>query len=460
MKRKFLCLLVFSFYLLVSQPSPAQVRHLSLDSCTAWALEHQAAMKNALLDVEMARETRQAVFTKYFPTLSMNAATFRAANPLIDVSTANDADNVHITSHYQGVETDITEAVRQVLQYASVDAQLQMLQSGTLLSAMALQPIYAGGRIVNGNRLAELGVQAAELKLAMTTDEVELNTQEYYWRVVSLQAKVATLQQAMLLLDTLERDASAAVKAGVIGKNDLLKVRLKKNELQASDIQLRNGIQLATMALCQYVGIPYDEKADYCFDPVPILPQFSLLKSQVAISSDSRTEAQLLDLAVRAADLQKKMTLGESLPQLAVGASSFFQDFMGNGMQGNALFFATLSIPVTAWWETSHQVRKADLQRQQALEQRNDLVEQMALQNRQAWNEANEAYTQIAVRQQAVDLARENLAEVQHYYQAGLQGMSDLLEAQTLLTQAQNSLTDQYITYQLKLFRYRQLTRQ
>ena len=98
MKRKFLCLLVFSFYLLVSQPSPAQVRHLSLDSCTAWALEHQAAMKNALLDVEMARETRQAVFTKYFPTLSMNAATFRAANPLIDVSTANDADNVHITS--------------------------------------------------------------------------------------------------------------------------------------------------------------------------------------------------------------------------------------------------------------------------------------------------------------------------------------------------------------------------
>lgn len=459
MKRKFLYLLVFTSYLLVSQPSPAQVCHLSLDSCTAWALEHQAAMKNALLDVEMARETRQAVFTKYFPTLSLNAAAFRAASPLIDVSTTNDADNVHITTHYRGVETDITEAVRQVLQYASVDARLQMLEGGTLLSAMAVQPIYAGGRIVNGNRLAELGVQAAELKLAMTTDEVNLNTQEYYWRVVSLHAKVATLRQAMLLLDTLERDASAAVKAGVIEKNDLLKVRLKKNELQASEIQLRNGIQLATMALCQYVGIPYNEDADYRFDPVPTLPHFSILNSQLS-TPDSRTEAQLLDLAVRAADLQKKMTLGESLPQLAVGATSFYQNFMGNGMQGNALLFATLSIPVTSWWETSHQVRKADLQRQQALAQRNDLVEQMALQNRQAWNEANEAYTQIAVHRQAVDLARENLAEVQNYYKAGLQGMSDLLEAQTLLTQAQNNLTDQYITFQLKLFRYHQLNRQ
>ena len=82
----------------------------------------------------------------------------------------------------------------------------------------------------------------------------------------------------------------------------------------------------------------------------------------------------------------------------------------------------------------------------------------MELQNRQAWNEMNEAYSQITLRQQAVSDAEENLLEVKCYYQAGLQGVSDLLEAQTLLTQAQNDYTDQLITFQQKTLKYRQLT--
>lgn len=430
--------------------------HLPLDSCTAWALQHQAALKNAAIEVEMAQETRRAALTKYFPTLYMSAFYFQAKDPLVDVKASENGDKIQVSTRIDGFDGDLEEIVQKLLERVSFDARLQLFEHGAVVNAVAMQPIFAGGRIVNGNRLAELGVQAAELKLAMTTDEVEMNTRQYYWRVVSLQTKTATVQQALQLLDTLEHDAVAAHNAGVIGRNDLLKVRLKKNEMLASEVQLKNGIELATMALCQYVGIPYEEGTEYTFDTIAI--DRRLADSPSLLTAAGRKESQLLELGVEASRLQKAMALGEALPQVTVGATYGLNNLMDNGFKGNGLMFATLTVPLTAWWETAHKVRKAELERQQAELKRDDLREQMELQNRQAWNEMNEAYTQTGIRQQAMDDAEDNLKEIRQYYQAGLQGVADLLEAQTLLTQARNEWVDQLITFQLKYFRYYQLS--
>lgn len=431
---------------------------LSLDSCTAWALQHQAVLKNAARDVEMARETRRAALTKYFPTLYMSASYFRAKEPLVDLKASDNSDKIEVSASIAGSDADLESIARQLMEYVEFDARLRLFEHGAIVNAIAMQPVFAGGRILNGNRLAALGVEVAELKMAMTTDEVEMNTRQYYWRVVALQTKTATLQQALQMLDTLERDAAAAHNAGVIGRNDLLKVRLKKNELLASEVQLKSGIELATMALCQYVGIGYDDNTDYILTSPPQSLE-APARTEAPADADSRTESHLLELGVEAARLQKAMTLGEALPQVTVGATYGMNNLMDNGFKGNGLVFATLTVPLTAWWETSHKVRKAELERQQAEEKRDDLRQQMALQNRQAWNEMNEAYTQTGLRRQAMDDAEKNLDEVRQYYQAGLQGVSDLLEAQTLLTQARNDWVDQLITFQLKAFRYRQLSR-
>ena len=455
MKRFLFLITLSSCFLLPSAAAQTKV-YLPLDSCSAWALQHQAVLKNAAREVEMAQETRKAALTKYFPSLYMSASYFKAKDPLVDIKASDNSDKIEVSAHIEGSDADLEAIARELMEQVSFDARLRLFEHGAMVNAIAMQPIFAGGRIVNGNKLAELGVQAAELKLAMTTDEVEMNTQQYYWRVVSLQTKTATLRQALQMLDTLERDAQAAHNAGVIGRNDLLKVRLKKNELLASEVQLRNGIELATMALCQYVGIGYDDSAEYIFDTIAIgtLPT----DGRWPLTADNRTESQLLELGVEAARLQKSITLGEALPQVAVGASYGINNLMDNGFKGNGLVFATLTVPLTAWWETSHKVRKAELERQQAEERRDDLRQQMELQQRQAWNEMNEAYTQIALRQQGMEDAEENLEEVRQYYQAGLQGVSDLLEAQTLMTQAKNDWVDQLITFQLKAFRYHQLT--
>ena len=52
-------------------------RTLSLEECREMALENNAKMKNARLDVEGAREGKKEAFTKYFPNVSAVGTAFK-----------------------------------------------------------------------------------------------------------------------------------------------------------------------------------------------------------------------------------------------------------------------------------------------------------------------------------------------------------------------------------------------
>ena len=94
-------------------------------------------------------------------------------------------------------------------------------------------------------------MEASRLQLDMTADKVELETEAYYWKIVSLKEAEKTLDVLDTLLHNLHKDVSLAVKMGLTTQNDLLTVQLKQNELQSTRLQVENGRELSCMALCQ-----------------------------------------------------------------------------------------------------------------------------------------------------------------------------------------------------------------
>lgn len=448
---------------------------LTLDSCRAMALRNNASLENARLEIESAKQTKYAALTKYFPTLSIAAGFFHSQNYLIDVSSERSGAKIDATVRFDGesmedrvqaaqveldrfgINIDLQSEIDNFVDRFSYDVSLQMLKHGLSANAMLMQPIFAGGRIVNGNRLAKLGVDVAELKLLMSEREVLLNVEQYYWQVVMLRLKLLPCDQALVLLDTLCRDAESAVQAGVIARTDLLKVRLKQNEMLQTRTQLLNGIELATMVLCQYIGQPYSDSLTVEI-PFELFQKPGIqLPTKTDIQITKRPEYALLESAVQSERLRRKMIVGETLPQIAFGATYGIQDLTGVYRQ-NGILFATVSIPLTAWWETAHNIRKQNLTIRMAENTQRDKAELMALQQRQAYNALREAYEQIDLKRQAAADAADNLVDVKNFYDAGLTSVSDYLEAQTLLYQAQDQYSDQLINYKLKELRYRQLT--
>jgi outer membrane protein TolC len=118
----------------------------------------------------------------------------------------------------------------------------------------------------------------------------------------------------------------------------------------------------------------------------------------------------------------------------------------------------TLSIPISDWWGGSHKIKQQNLKIEQARTQFNDNVELLGLQIQQVRDELDVAGFQISVSEKAVEQAQDNLNDSQNNYQAGVIGMSDLLEAQATLQQAKDNLTEANCNYQIAAAKYMVVT--
>ena len=423
---------------------------LSLDSCKALALQNNLEIKNAALDVAAALEVKKQAFTKYFPNVSVMAGGYYAANPLFeygidDIENANARQWLHNLYYEYGAALGLPD-------------RITLCENGVMAGATVLQPVYMGGQIVNGNKLAKVGVEASGLQGELTQDRILQQVEEYYWLIISLQEKQKTLQQAKTFLDTLQRDVNIAAEAGLVSKNDPLKVKLKWNEVYYNLEKVRNGIHLASEALGQMIG--RENGILILTDTIGEISEWQARWVDPGTAVLGRKEKQLLDLQVNAEELKKKMALGESLPHLTIGGTASYGNLVFDHYSANALAFATLQVPLTGWWEASHKLKQNDILIQKAENERADFAQKMYLEVMQAWNNVDDADNQYKLSELALQDAEANLHDVKADYDAGLVPVSDLLEAQTLLLQAQNQCTDALIDLKIKAEHYKTLTTQ
>ncbi|MBP5573534.1 MAG: TolC family protein [Bacteroidales bacterium] len=423
------------------------LRRLSVNDCIDLALQNNISLKNNQLEIEKARATKKEAQTAYLPTVSAQALAFDAMNPMLSFG-IEDIDNALVRQTLYNLYAQYGAALGLKKEYS-------FAQDGVVLNAMAVEPVFAGGRIYHGNQLAKLGIEAAEYQARIQEDEVRLQTESLYWQIVSLQEKIATLDQLDQLLDTLDKDLKGAIEAGLMMPTDQYKVTLKKNESQLNRKKLNDGITLLKMALAQTIGI--DWQALVLTDTLSLESNPASYYQNAPTAVAHRNESHLLNLSLQAEKLKKKMTLGEALPSLMLGGSVNYHTVLENS-KPNALVFAILQVPITDWHKTTFKLKKNDFDAEIAENNRKNYTELMEMQTNQAWFNLEQSWLRISMAQTALNDAEANLKITQDYYEAGLVTLSDLLEAQTMLKNSRDELSDSRVEYRLNLVKYRQLT--
>lgn len=225
------------------------------------------------MEIEAAEQQKKEAFTKHFPTVSAAGVAMKSVNPLIDMDMSTDnmlsssptyngmmeqaaqlqqmQASGQIEQLQQAAMAGNAEAAAKLQQISELSTKMQGMQSimGTMseflpiiqeiiedkknsldyMNTAALtvaMPLYAGGRIYNGNKLAALAEDVSHYKKDMAVDEVMIRTEELYWTLQSLIEKGKTVQEYKNMLDTLYRDVNNYVEAGLAQRNDLLKVQL------------------------------------------------------------------------------------------------------------------------------------------------------------------------------------------------------------------------------------------
>ena len=444
MKRLVISALWIFWVMLVS----AQDGVLTLDSCFALARTNNAQYQLSQYEIERAREVKAQVFTKFFPQVSLGYNAYYAIRPLIEYS----VDDLNRQGDFGEFVASVIQALNDPEIGGDVPTKVDALKKGHGVNAMAMAPVFAGGRIVNGNRLAKLGVEAAELKAEVTERDLMEEVEASYFLVLGMKEKEATVAAALTLIDSLDHTVDKALAAGLITRSDKLLVSLKRNELKAKEMQLENGILLASHLLCHQIGISYPEGGLVLENNLNSAGKFASVEE----GSFSRPEKRLLELQVEAEGLYKKMTVGEALPQLGVGALVTYGNLMDKA-KFNTVLFARLSVPLTQWWETSHKMKEHQWKIREAELQQKELGEKMLLQEMQAYNQMVEAKSLLCSDSAALDMAEENYRLAELNYRAGMNTITDVLEANALLLQARNAITDRQITYATACRRYHDL---
>jgi len=422
-------------------------RVYSLEQILDSARHNNIALRSAQHNIEAAQQQRKEAFTKYFPNVSAAGLWFNATKDMAKM-TVNPAEMLT-----PQVAADLAQVLpASALAALSTPTSISMVKDGVLGTVSAVQPVFAGGQIINGNRLAKVGEDVSKLQLELSENEVEKTAEQYFWQLATLQEKLKTILAAEELLGDIHKDVDVAVRAGVAMPNDKLQVEIRQNELTSHQLKVENATSLVRMLLSQYCGLR-DTSFAIDYSALTAESQLSPFNSQLS-TVQSLPEYQLLNKQVEAANLQRKIAVGQNLPTVGVGVGYNYHNLFDKG-RSFGMVFATVNVPISDWWGGSHAIKRKKIEQQKAEEQLEDNSELLKIRMQNAWNNVQESYQQLIIAQRSIEQAQENLRLNRNYYNAGTSKMSDLLQAQLLYQQAQDKRTDAFSDYQNKLLEYK-----
>lgn len=439
----------------------AQERSLTLEECRDMALRNGTAQKNAELDIRAARLQKEEALAEYFPRVSASVLGYWALNPMLEIGLTDILGR-------SDAALNLTSQLESYAGIYGINTEYTAFKQGYSASLMALQPVYAGGRIVAGNRLAGLGIEAAELQRDIQQRKTVQEVDDIWWHIVSVEDKLATLNFLQGTLDTLYSNVRTAVASGLASETDLLQLEVRMNELKAGKKQADGGLKLLKMNLFNTIGLPYsilqsaasEEKP--CLDSIRIeatsvLPgePDSYWKDEAEIVS-GMSESRLLDLQVEARRLEKRMAIGEALPQIAVGATAGYSNLYDKG-RCNTIAFATLQIPLTDWGKTSRKAMRLETQKQKAENEREYLSSQLQVMVGKLWLELTSAYDQWQIAEESMAASRRLYEVALANYSAGLATLQDLLLAETAYRDSVSATSDSLSGYRTAILAYTSL---
>ncbi|MCB0458898.1 MAG: TolC family protein [Flavobacteriaceae bacterium] len=420
-------------------------QNYTLEQCKELALENNLSLKDSKLKIDAADKVKKSAYTNYFPKVSASASLFKSSKGLLDIETPE--MNLPV---YNGNPENLANPT----QFAYIPPfSIETLDYINTATLTAIQPIYAGGRIKKGNQLATLNQDVQQLQHDLNASEITVKTEEYYWNLVALNQKMITIENYQTLLQNLHKEINDFFEAGLTKKSDVLKVKLELNKIEGSKLELNNGIDILKMAFAQHLGLEDYENLSVKDSIVKInAPDVYYKNPEEAVKI--RKEAFLLEKAVDAEVLQKRLTNGELLPELGVGVGGLYLDITDND-NFYGVVFASLTIPISDWWSGSYKKQEHNLKIEIAKNNQKEQSQLMQIQISKEYKALTESYKQIEIAKTSLIQSTEYLQELENSYDAGLTSLSDLLEAKAINQEANDALIDAKAKYKINIAKYK-----
>jgi outer membrane protein TolC len=319
-------------------------------------------------------------------------------------------------------------------------------------------PLFTGGRIVNEVRAAELLTQSEEKRLSRTREELVFNLESTFYTLLSQREVVRSLDFSMTVMKEHLKQITELLAAQKAARVDLLRTEVRIADLQQNLVREQNTLAVYKRLLVNLMGVDQDAEAiviDGTLEPMTEAEMSTdnlMLKALEQrgdyLAAKARLEAQNRRIDAARAGFWPTVNLEARYGiKGAPSSEDKWQDTKSAEDVGS--IGVTVSVPLFEGGRTVTQVRQeraihsAASQRLRKLElQIRQEVETAVLNIR-----SNRARTE-AIRT-AIEQAKESLHIERTKHDLGSGSMTDVLDAQSALLQAETNFARAVADYSI-----------
>jgi outer membrane protein len=409
---------------LLSAPFVQAQQTLTLKDALNFAVQNNAAARKSRLDIEGGKYKTEEVRSQALPQLSGNASL--TYNAIIGQLVFGDQAFV---------------LGRKWNSNAGVQFSQQLFN----------QTVFTG---LKASRTSE---SYYKLNADLTEEQVIEQVANNYYQVLVSRQQLNVIDTNIKNVRVVEKIINNQYENGLAKKIDVDRIKVNLTNLQTQREQTVNAVVQLENQLKFSMGMPVTTEV--------ILPaeEFSKVETLPAladtISLAGRTEIRLLDIQKELYTLQRKAYVAEYYPNLSLtanlsttGQSDKFDLF---NRRGSAFYYdasaigVTLKVPIFNGFATRARVRQAGVDIRKADEDIRQTRNSLNLAYENAKIQLRNNINTINSQRQNVQLAQEIYSSTQNNYNNGLAALTDLLDTENALTEAQNSYTQALLNYKI-----------
>ena len=311
----------------------------------------------------------------------------------------------------------------------------------------ALTEALINFRNINDHRAARENVAAAQFNYRNARDLVVLVVGGAYLQAVASESRVAAAQVQVATAKTLYQNAVDLKGTGMVAGIDVLRANVEYQTQQQRLLVTQNQFEKDKLQLARVIGLPTGQQFRLA-DQIPYAPvPETTLESSLARAYQNRSDYLSAQASLRSAELSRKAAAAQRLPSLSLnGDYGDIGQTPGNS-HGSFTAAALVRVPIFEGGRIRADVEQADAVLQQQQAQLEDLRGRIEFEVRSALLDLRSSADQVAVAQNALDLAKQQVAQAQDRFAAGVTNNIEVVQAQDALAATNENFIGALFTF-------------
>ena len=418
-----------------------QTLQLSLSEAQQYAIEHNATMKNADLEVKKAEMERWKTLSSMLPSVKAGFDYQNMCGYTMNFGGGGSMMSMMPDSVTIGGVTMPISFPSSGSSNTSSSGGIAMNPSGTfsLTAAVAL----SGAQVV-GTMMQKLAIEMTDLSRQQTEQQTRSQVKNVYVSILVMEQTVGLLDSSLANLESLAATSQAAVNVGAAEQVDADKLQVQVASMKSSINSTKRSLQMLRNSLLLQLGADVNSTVELTTpinDILSIEGAASILNTPFHI--ENNYNYQLLAKNEELATRQVNMAWMDFLPTISAyyqySAKTYFGKDEGFNMTPPNMIGASISMPLLSSGTRYASVKSAKIAQQETANSRRQAEDGLRVQFNQLQYDLVTALENYDIQSRNLDVTRRVFDNVTEKYKFGRASSLEVTTASTDIISAQSN---------------------